>query len=125
VRRRTSPAEPAPPVLDPSYLRDLAEESTTAAAESFAAAYAALLPERADRIIHSVGTGNRHQGLEAVLSLKTASSLAGAMAISRLCQQLEESLVNADMATALAVSRDISLHVPYLFEALAARPPIT
>jgi hypothetical protein len=125
VRRRTPPAEPPPPALDPEYLRDLSEESTVAAAESYAAAYGALLPERVDRIIHSVGTGNRYQGLEAVLSLKTVSSMAGALRMSRMCRQLEQALVNADMATALALSRDISLHVPDLRDALVARAPIS
>lgn len=125
VRRRRPPAEPPTPVLDPECLRELAEESTTAAAESFAASYRALLPERIDRILQSVGTGNRHKGIEAALSLKVASSMAGALRMSQLCRKLELALSMADMAAALAAARDINLHLPDLHEALAARPPIT
>jgi HPt (histidine-containing phosphotransfer) domain-containing protein len=125
VHRRRPPAEPPTPVVDPERLRELAEESTTAAAESFAASYAALLPERVDRIIQSVGTGNRHKGTEATLSLKAASSMAGALRMSQLCRKLEQALVMADMAAALTVVHDINLHLPDLHEALATRPPIT
>ncbi|MFE4543011.1 Hpt domain-containing protein [Arthrobacter sp. NPDC056727] len=124
MRRRTRLAEP-PPVLAPEYLLELAEGSTNAAAESFAASYAALLPGRVDRIIQSVGTGNRHKATEAALSLKAASSMAGALRMSHLCGQMEQALVMADMAEAVIVVHNIKLHLPDLQEALAARPPIT
>jgi len=124
VRRRRPPAEPPTPVLDPECLRELAEESTTAAAEAFAASYAALLPERVDRITQSVGTGNRHKGIEAALSLKVASSMTGALQMSHLCRKLEQALVRADTVAALTVARDINLHLPDLHQALATRLPI-
>ncbi|MFP3462387.1 Hpt domain-containing protein [Arthrobacter globiformis] len=125
MRRRTTPAEPPTQVLDPERLRELAQDTSAAAAEQFASAYAALLPARVDRVIRKVGIGNRHQAVEAVLSLKAASSMAGALRMSQLCRKLEQALVIADMAGALAVARDISLHLPDLHEALAARPPLT
>lgn len=124
MRRRTRQAE-APPLLAPECLLGLAVETTTAAAESFAASYASLLPDRVDRIIQNVGTGNRHQGIDAALSLKAASAMAGALRMSHMCRQMEEALVMADMAAALTIARDIKLHLPDLQEALAARPPMT
>ncbi|WP_314194821.1 hypothetical protein [uncultured Arthrobacter sp.] len=114
-------AEAAPPTLDGQHLQNLAEDCSAAAAEAFADNYAALLPQRVDRIIRSVGVGHREMALDAALSLRTASSMAGALQMSHLCAQLEKALVVADLAAAASVARDIDLHLPELQEALASR----
>jgi HPt (histidine-containing phosphotransfer) domain-containing protein len=59
--------------------------------------------------------------LDAALSLRTASSMAGALQMSHLCAQLEKALVVADLASAAGVALDIDLHLPELQEALASR----
>ena len=122
VQKHRPQAEAPPPTLDGQHLRNLAEECSTAAAEAFADNYTALLPQRVDRIIRSVGVGHREMALDAALSLRTASSMAGALQMSHLCTQLEKALVVADLAAAAGVARDIDLHLPELQEALASRP---
>jgi hypothetical protein len=121
VQKHRPQAETPEPALDAQHLRNLAEECSTAAAEAFADNYTALLTQRVDRIIRSVGVGHREVALDAALSLGTASSMAGALQMSRLCRQLENALVAADLAAAAGVARDIDLHLPELQEALAGR----
>ncbi|MFC9352809.1 hypothetical protein [Arthrobacter sp. NPDC057013] len=121
VQKHRPQADAPEPTLDGQHLRDLAEDCSTAAAESFADNYAALLPQRVNRIIRSIGVGHREMAMDAALSLRTASSMAGALRMSRLCSQLEKALVTADLAAAAGVARDIDLHVPELQEALAGR----
>jgi HPt (histidine-containing phosphotransfer) domain-containing protein len=121
VQKHRPQADPSQPTLDGQHLRDLAEECSTAAAEAFADTYTALLTQRVDRIIRSIGVGHREMAMDAALSLRTASSMAGALRMSHLCSQLEKALVAADLAAAAGVARDIALHLPELQEALANR----
>jgi hypothetical protein len=110
--------------LDPLSLRNLAEETSIQVAETFAANYAGLLPQRVERIVRSVGIGDRAMAMDASLSLRTSSSMAGALRMSRLCRDLEQALVAADAVSAAAAAREITIHLPGLQEALAASPPI-
>jgi HPt (histidine-containing phosphotransfer) domain-containing protein len=121
VQRHRPQAEAPRPTLDGQRLQNLAEECSTAAAEAFADNYTDLLTERVDRIIRSVGVGHRDMAMDAALSLRTASSMAGALQMSHLCTQLEKALVAADLAAAAGAARDIVLHLPELQEALAGR----
>ena len=121
VPKHRPQADAPQPTLDGQHLRDLAEDCSTAAAEAFADNYTALLRQRVDRIIRSIGVGHREMAMDAVLSLRTASSMAGALRMSHLCSQLEKALVAADLAAAAGVARDIALHLPELQEALANR----
>jgi HPt (histidine-containing phosphotransfer) domain-containing protein len=121
VQNHRPQADAPKPTLEGQHLRNLAEECSTAAAETFADNYTALLTHRVDRIIRSVGVGHREMAMDAVLSLRTASSMAGALQMSHLCAQLEKALVAADLAAAAGVARDINLHLPELQEALASR----
>ena len=116
------PQSDAPqPSLAGQHLRDLAEDCSTAADESFADNYTALLTQRVDRIVRSIGVGHREMAMDAALSLRTASSMAGALRMSHLCSRLEKALAAADLAAAAGVARDIDLHLPELQEALASR----
>ncbi|MFF2314649.1 hypothetical protein ACFVTE_00065 [Arthrobacter sp. NPDC058097] len=121
VQKHRPQADAPQPTLDGQRLRDLAADCSTAAAEAFAANYSALLAQRVDRIIRSVGVGHREMAMDAALSLRTASSMAGALRMSHLCIRLEKALVAADLAAAAGVARDIDLHMPELQEALASR----
>jgi len=118
VPKHRPQADPPQPALDGQHLRDLAEDCSTAAAEAFADNYTALLRQRVDRIIRSIGVGHREMAMDAVLSLRTASSMAGALRMGHLCSQLEKALVAADLAAAAGMARDIDLHLPELQEAL-------
>jgi hypothetical protein len=109
--------------LDPLSLRNLVEEASLEAAETFVRNYTDLLPQRVERIVLSVGIGDRAMAMDAALSLGTSSSMAGALRINRLCRDLQQALIAADMASAAAAAREITLHLPDLREALAGPPP--
>ena len=94
------------PALDAQHLEKLAEESSWEVAESFVAEYTALLPRRVDRIVRTVTVRDRDIAMDASLSLKTTSWLAGALRLSQLPR----------------TGQDIEQHLPRLQEALAGRP---
>jgi HPt (histidine-containing phosphotransfer) domain-containing protein len=109
------------PTLDGAHLRRLAGECSPAAAGSFADNYTALLHQRVERIILSIGAGDREMATDAALSLQASSAMAGALRMSRLCIQLEQALLADDLAAAAGMAREIELHLPELQEALASR----
>ncbi|MFP3460538.1 hypothetical protein R5O87_06795 [Arthrobacter globiformis] len=121
VQKHRPQADASQPTLDGQHLRDLAEDCSSAAAEAFADNYTALLTQRVDRITRSVGVGHREMAMDAALSLRTASSMAGALRMSHLCARLEKALVAADLAAAAGVALEIDLHLPELQQALANR----
>ena len=110
------------PALDAQHLEKLAEESSWEVAESFAAEYTALLPRRVDRIVRTVTVRDRNTAMDASLSLKTTSWLAGALRMNQLCRELELALALADVAAVATIVQDIEQHLPCLQEALACRP---
>jgi histidine phosphotransfer protein HptB len=101
-RQDTAGAEP---VLEPARFHQLAEEleSRTAAAD-FVGAYLQLLPARVDRILTALSQGNSAAAMEATLSLKVTSSMAGAPAMEHSCRRLQASLAEDrdDEAAAIA-----------------------
>jgi HPt (histidine-containing phosphotransfer) domain-containing protein len=121
MKKRGPSAEAPEPALDGAHLRRLAQECSPAAAESFADNYAALLPQRVDRIIRSIAAGDRAMATDAALSLRTSSAMAGALRMSRLCTQVEQDLLAADLAAAAGAAQEIRLHLPELQQALANR----
>jgi hypothetical protein len=60
--------------------------------------------------------------IDASLSLKTTSWLAGALRMNQLCRELELALALADAAAVASIVRDIEHHLPRLQDALASRP---
>jgi HPt (histidine-containing phosphotransfer) domain-containing protein len=110
------------PALDAQHLEKLAEESSWEVAESFAMEYTALLPRRVDRIVRTVTVRDRNTAMDASLSLKTTSWLAGALRMNQLCRELELALALADVAAVATIVQDIEQHLPCLQEALAGHP---
>lgn len=110
------------PALDAQHLEKLAEESSCEVAESFVTEYTALLPRRVDRIVRTVTVQDRDVAMDASLSLKTTSWLAGALRMNQLCRELELALALADVAAVASIVQDIEQHLPRLQEALAGRP---
>lgn len=109
------------PTLDVQHLQKLAEEASPEAADIFAGNYADLLPERVERIIRTVSFRNRETAIDALLSLKSASWLAGALRMNQLCREMELALTLADQAAAISIGQDIELHLPRLQDALCGR----
>ncbi|MCZ9884233.1 signal peptidase I [Arthrobacter sp. B2a2-09] len=112
-------AERALPAFDRRPLKRLAREmKSKEAAEKFAAAYARLLPQRVDKISHALSTGNSDLAMDAVLSLKTSSSMVGALRMEQHCVRLERALVMTDHSAAVQAGEEVRQHQPQLEKAL-------
>ncbi|WP_078107720.1 signal peptidase I [Arthrobacter sp. SRS-W-1-2016] len=107
------------PAFDRRPLKRLAREmKSKEAAEKFAAAYARLLPQRVDKISHALSTGNSDLAMDAVLSLKTSSSMVGALRMEQHCVRLEHALVMTDHTAAIQAGELVREHQPQLEKAL-------
>lgn len=112
-------AERPLPALDRRPLKRLAKEmNSKEAARNFAASYTRLLPQRVDRISHALSAGNSDLAMDAVLSLKTSSSMVGALRMEQHCARLERALVMVDHTAALEASEKVRQHQPQLEKAL-------
>jgi hypothetical protein len=124
ISRNVIRSERPKPALDAQHLEKLAEESSWEVAESFVADYTALLPQRVDRIVRTVTVRDQDIAMDASMSLKTTSWLAGALRMNQLCRELELALALSDAAAVASIVRDIEQHLPRLQEALAGRARI-
>lgn len=107
------------PAFDRRPLKRLAREmKSKEAAEKFAAAYASLLPQRVDKISHALSTGDSDLAMDAVLSLKTSSSMVGALRMEQHCVRLEHALVMTDHTAAIEAGELVRQHQPQLEKAL-------
>jgi len=118
------PNERPKPALEAQHLQQLSEEASVEVAESFAADYADLLPRRVERVVCTVSVRDRDIAMDASLSLKTTSWLAGALRMNQLCRELELALALADWAAATSSAQDIAMHLPRLQDALSSRPSL-
>ncbi|MFF2296873.1 signal peptidase I [Arthrobacter sp. NPDC058127] len=107
------------PAFDRRPLRRLAREmKSKEAARKFAAAYARLLPARVERISHALSTGNTELAMDAVLSLKTSSSMVGALRMEQHCLRLEHALATTDHTAAARAGDAVREHQAQLEKAL-------
>lgn len=84
-------------VLDLDRLQDLAEElGSPDPALRFLTKYLSMLPERVKRISAAVEQGDSAETTISVLSLKVASSMAGAAETQAQCQAIE-TLIKEDL----------------------------
>ncbi|MFK4299658.1 signal peptidase I [Arthrobacter sp. GAS37] len=114
-------AERLLPAFDRSPLKRLARElRSKEAAGNFAATYTRMLPQRVDRISDALSTGNSELAMNAVLSLKTSSSMVGALRMEQHCGRLERALVMTDHTAAVEAGEEIRRHLPQLEKALVA-----
>lgn len=80
------------PRLEPAALEILAEHVGSSAAESFLATYLTMLPDRLERIVRALEVRDTDQALDAVISLKVTSAMAGARDLERECARVLRSL---------------------------------
>jgi histidine phosphotransfer protein HptB len=117
----TAAKQTSGPVLDPAWLRQLADElKGREAAIRFALDYLDLLPGRGARILQALSGRNLAAALDAVLSLKVTSSMAGAVALEQLCRALELSLRNGRLEDTAALAAALPAHTEALAGKLAA-----
>lgn len=79
-------------VLDRFALQRLCADAGYICASNFASTFLSMLPGRVARIKASLGAMDSESALEAVLSLKISSSMAGAIEMEHLCWKLEARL---------------------------------
>ena len=94
------------PVLDDGALQDLKDEAGEAVALQFMEEYLVMLPVRAAKIFKGLIRGDIETTLEAIISLKVSSGMAGARRLEFYCGSLESALKHGhtpDMAAVKAV----------------------
>ncbi|MEZ2391141.1 Hpt domain-containing protein [bacterium RCC_150] len=132
MRRHRSTAAPTGagrplPALDQRALQRLARDMHShEAAEQFAAAYTRMLAARVERIDQALSSGDDHQAMDAVLSLKTSSAMVGALRMEQHCARLEQALASINHSAAAAAGEEVKAHRPELEQALGvsvANPP--
>jgi HPt (histidine-containing phosphotransfer) domain-containing protein len=81
------------PVLDTDALDRLAEQlGDPEVLCGFIRRYESMLGQRVDRLHHALTTQDHEDWMDAVLSLKTSSAMAGAAALSRAAAELQDQL---------------------------------
>lgn len=94
------------PVLDDGALQDLRDEAGEDAAQKFMEEYLVMLPVRAAKIFKGLTRGDSETTLEALISLRVSSGMAGAQRLEAYCANLETALKhghNPDMTAVKAV----------------------
>lgn len=94
------------PVLDSSALRTIADEAGLRTAQAFIDEYLQLLPKRAASVMRGLAAEDPASALEALVSLRVTSAMAGAMRLEGYCQKVEQALKRGhrpDPATVKAV----------------------
>ncbi|MFE4542233.1 hypothetical protein [Arthrobacter sp. NPDC056727] len=92
-------------VLNVAALQDLADDAGEAAAQAFMEDYLLLLFARTSRILHALAANDTEESLDALLSLRTSSEIAGAIRLASYCRVLETRLKTgqeSDLATVRA-----------------------
>jgi hypothetical protein len=82
------------PVLDDDALQVLREDVGDAAARAFMEDYLLVLIARAVRIVTAFARHHAEASLDAVLSLRTSSEMAGTLRLAAYCRAVEAALKN-------------------------------
>ncbi|MGO4120051.1 Hpt domain-containing protein [Arthrobacter sp. YAF16] len=105
----TAPSSGAAPLVDPAALQDLGEQLNSAAvAKGFARDYAEMWDQRYDSLAGALERRDQAAALDAVLSLKTSSSMVGGLRLAELAGELEESIRGGDLGRAASLLDDVA-----------------
>jgi HPt (histidine-containing phosphotransfer) domain-containing protein len=80
------------PVLDDGALQNLKDEAGEAVAQQYMEEYLVMLPLRAAKIFKGLTRGDAETTLEAIISLRVSSGMAGAQRLEAYCGTLESAL---------------------------------
>ncbi|GAB3518061.1 Hpt domain-containing protein [Arthrobacter monumenti] len=95
--------------LSPATFCKLADElDNISGAVNFITTFLELLPRRVTRILQAVQSSNDLEAMEAVLSLKVTSAMAGAHSMEELCVLLETALNSGNSAEASRATAELS-----------------
>lgn len=96
------------PVLDPAPLKSLVDVAGDGAAQRFLAEYLDLLPSRVSMVIGGLSSRDMKASMEAVVTLKVSSAMAGAVRMEHYCRELEDSLAAREVPDAAKVLMGMS-----------------
>lgn len=109
------------PVVEPSHLAGLREETQNdAAVLRFVASFLVLLPGRVNRILNAVRARDAAAAMDAVLSLKVTSAMIGALRMEQLCRCVEKAVACGDFDAAGGAGAGVERHSGQLALALEA-----
>jgi HPt (histidine-containing phosphotransfer) domain-containing protein len=98
-------------------IRDLADQlDSRADTLKFLESYLHMLPGRLERILSGILDGDQEESHDAVLSLKVASSMSGALTAEACCLELEPLVRDKHFGLALVSARRLSSEVTALYE---------
>ena len=104
-----APSTDAAPLVDPAALQDLGEQLNSAAvAKGFARDYAQMWDQRYDALATALERRDQAAALDAVLSLKTSSSMVGGLRLAELAAELEEVIRSGSLAQAASRLGDVA-----------------
>jgi HPt (histidine-containing phosphotransfer) domain-containing protein len=90
------------PLVDPSALQDLGEQVDSAAvAKGFARDYAQMWDQRYQALATALERRDQATALDAVLSLKTSSSMVGGVRLAELAAEIEELIRSGNLDEAV------------------------
>jgi hypothetical protein len=100
----------APPLVDPAALQDLgAQLENPAVAKGFARDYTRMWDQRYRSLSSALERGDLAGSMDAVLSLKTSSTMVGGLRLAQLAGELENALRAGDIGRALSLLRDVAV----------------
>jgi hypothetical protein len=107
--------DPARSLLQFDRIRDLADQlDSRAETLEFLETYLRMLPGRLKRILDGIRDGDEEASHDAVLSLKVASSMSGAVSAEAACVELEPLVRGKQFGLALVSARRLSTEVTAL-----------
>src|SRR6478735_7274820 len=104
-----APSTDAAPLVDPAALQDLGEQLNSAAvAQGFARDYAEMWDQRYDSLAAALDRRDQAAALDAVLSLKTSSSMVGGLRLAELAGRLEAAIRAGNLHYAESLLGDVA-----------------
>lgn len=101
------------PVLDTAHIDALARDlNSRTAALAFIARFLHYLPARVERILQTLASNDLAQAMDAVLSLASSASMAGARQLERNCRLIQNAVTIGDLDQARLSSRTLTGHIP-------------
>jgi HPt (histidine-containing phosphotransfer) domain-containing protein len=111
-------AAPALPALELRWMQELTTEmDDEGPALTFLAGYLTMLPSRIERIILELQAQDVEAALDALVSLKVTSSMAGAVEAAARCGAIESLVRGRRFGPALDAGAGLSRHVTGLLDA--------
>jgi HPt (histidine-containing phosphotransfer) domain-containing protein len=105
------------PVLDTAWIWVLAQElDSRATALEFITQFLRMLPARVARINHTLEISDRDQAMDAVLSLASSASMAGAHQLAQHCRSIGREVRAGNLATARQASLTLHSHATPLVQ---------